>query len=143
MALWTFLRQEATAKSPPSGARCLECGGCCESFGGHLKASARDLDRWRKAGRSDLLARVNRLGWLWVDPVTKRAQAPCPFIVRIDRERARCAIYEQRPDICRDYPTLAHGKRCLRGVFLSWWLAVCCEALPEWNGLLGELALAV
>ena len=78
-----------------------------------------DLDRWRREGREDLLQRVNRLGWIWVDPVTKQLEESCPFIVKISDEKSVCAIQDTKPDICRDYPTLDHGKSCLRGVFLK------------------------
>ena len=98
---------------------CLCCGECCKSFGGHLHASEHDLERWRREGRADLLSRVNRLGWIWVDPETKQLEESCPFIVRTSDEKSICAIQETKPDICRDYPTLAHGKRCLKGVFLE------------------------
>ncbi len=97
---------------------CLQCGQCCESFGGHLHASLRDLRRWQEQGRQDLLDGVNRLGWIWVDPQTKQLLDTCPHLDRSDPEHVRCAIQEIKPDMCRAYPTLAHGKRCLRGVFL-------------------------
>jgi Fe-S-cluster containining protein len=97
---------------------CICCGKCCEYFGGHLHASAEDLKRWREQGRDDLLSRVNRLGWIWVDPVTKQMVDPCPFLERIAPDRQICRINDTKPDICRAYPTLAHGHRCLRGVFL-------------------------
>lgn len=99
--------------------RCLCCGECCESFGGHLHASTSDLERWRREGREDLLTRVNRLGWIWVDPETKETLERCPFIVKISEQQSICSIQETKPDICRAYPTLAHGNRCLRGVFLK------------------------
>lgn len=95
---------------------CACCGRCCESFGGHLTTSPHDLDRWRREGRDDLLCRTNRLGWIWVDPETKVPLDRCPFIVKIDEQRSGCAIQETKPDICRDYPTLAHGKRCVSGI---------------------------
>jgi len=98
---------------------CLCCGRCCESFGGHLHASAQDLDRWQHEGRKDLLSRVNRLGWIWVDPETKQLLDPCPFMKQLDERRKVCSINATKPDICRDYPTLAHGHRCLSGVFLK------------------------
>jgi len=99
-------------------AHCLCCGQCCESFGGHLHASEHDKQRWQKEGRDDLLARVNRLGWIWVDPDTKERLDRCPFIQETPEQLKICVIQDTKPDICRDYPTLAHGKRCLRGVFL-------------------------
>lgn len=121
---------------------CLQCGQCCESFGGHLTASPQDLIRWREHGREDLLAQTNHLGWIWVDPETKKLIKTCPHIDRSDPEHARCAIYEDRPDICRSYPTLAHGKRCLHGVFLSCWSTICCSPMVQWVGVLEEMPLA-
>jgi Fe-S-cluster containining protein len=104
--------------SKDRGSGCLCCGRCCDLFGGHLNASKADLERWRNLEREDLLSRVNRFGWIWVDPVTKRGMEKCPFLMRTGPDTAHCAIHEVKPDICRAYPTLAHGRRCLRGVFL-------------------------
>jgi len=129
-------------ETPQVEKTCLQCGQCCEAFGGHLHASPQDLIRWRERGRDDLLARTNRLGWIWVDPDTKQLVDPCPHIDRNDPEHFRCAIYPDRPDMCRAYPTLAHGKRCLRGVFLSSWTTICCSPLLQWVGVLEELPLA-
>lgn len=98
---------------------CACCGRCCESFGGHLNASQRDIERWKSEGRDDLLARVNHLGWIWVDPRTGRLEDPCPFIEKSADNCGLCLIHDTKPDICRDYPTLAHGHRCLSGVFLK------------------------
>lgn len=99
--------------------QCLGCGQCCKSFGGHLRASKSDILRWRQLERDDLLCRINRLGWIWIDPETGKMEDPCPFIEPIDEETAHCAIHAIKPDMCRDYPTLAHGRRCLRGVFMK------------------------
>jgi len=99
--------------------RCLCCGKCCRYFGGHLHTSAQDLERWKQQGRVDLLSRVNRLGWIWVDPETKQLLDPCPFLEQTDQRCWICSINDTKPDICRDYPTLAHGHHCLSGVFLK------------------------
>jgi Fe-S-cluster containining protein len=95
---------------------CLACGKCCELFGGHLRATTADLDRWRRLGENHLLDRVNRLGWIWVDPQTRRPVPTCPFLEATGPETKTCTIHAHKPDMCRDYPTLAHGHRCLRGV---------------------------
>lgn len=116
-SFWQHLFGHSPAESH-SQRQCLMCGDCCRAFGGHLHASEPDLQRWREQGRDDLLQRVSPIGWIWIDPATKRLEDPCPFIVRLDDEHYGCSIHEIKPDICRAYPTLAHGNRCLRGVFL-------------------------
>lgn len=98
--------------------RCTCCGNCCTAFGGHLNASRGDLERWRREGREDLLSRVNRLGWIWMAPQTGQPEGTCPFLGRSGTE-AFCRIHDTKPAMCRDYPTLAHGHRCLRGGFLK------------------------
>ena len=109
-----------SAPAPATGVTgCACCGRCCEFFGGHLQASNHDLERWRRENREDLLCRVNRLGWIWVDPQTKRLEDRCPFIEKTPENKGLCRINETKPDICRDYPTIAHGHRCLSGVFLK------------------------
>lgn len=108
-----------TAENYKISTGCACCGRCCELFGGHLNATVQDLERWRNEGRNDLLLRVNRLGWIWVDPITKQMIDPCPFIERASDNRALCRINDTKPDMCRAYPTLAHGRRCLSGVFLK------------------------
>lgn len=115
----------AGAPQPHAAHGCLQCGRCCESFGGHLHASRADLERWRELGREDLLRRVTAIGWLWLDPETGEMEERCPFLERTGPDTARCAIHDVKPDICRDYPTLAHGRRCLRGVFLGVGAIVC------------------
>lgn len=98
--------------------RCLGCGQCCEHFGGYLHASQADLERWKCLGRQDLLDLVNPSGWIWVDPRENRRGARCPFLRRIDEETAHCAIHDIKPDMCRDYPGLDHGRHCIRGIYI-------------------------
>jgi Fe-S-cluster containining protein len=127
----------------PSGLarhQCLCCGRCCESFGGHLNASRADLARWRSLGRTDLLRRVSAIGWIWIDPETGLLEPSCPFLERVGPDRQICRINEVKPDMCRDYPTLAHGRQCLRGVFLGW-AALCAEAAEIAEIALGAGAL--
>ncbi|MHB8766874.1 MAG: YkgJ family cysteine cluster protein [Deferrisomatales bacterium] len=108
-------RRMLPARSTPAQPACRACGACCELFGGHLRATPGDLERWRAQGRDDLLGRVNRLGWLWVDPATGAPVSPCPFFQRTTPASARCQIHDTKPEMCRAYPTLAHGGRCVRG----------------------------
>lgn len=113
---------------------CLACGDCCREFSWHLRASPQDIERWREHGRDDLLARVNRLGWIWVDPQTKERLPLCPFLVETGPDTAHCGIHEIKPDVCRAYPSEANFKMCLKGVFLR-------AAAPI--TLFGELILEV
>jgi len=115
---------------------CPDCGLCCASFGGYLRASPADLVGWIDLGRSDLLARVNHLGWIWIDPQTGWAFPQCPYLDRRDDGTTCCAIHETKPDMCRDYPTLAHDRRCLNGFFPALPL-LACEVLGE--GLTAQL----
>jgi len=95
---------------------CLACGDCCRQFSWHLKASARDIDRWRQLGRDDLLAGINDLGWIWVDPETKERLSLCPYLIETEDHKAHCGIHEIKPDICRDYPTYETYHQCLHGI---------------------------
>lgn len=125
---------------PQETTGCLSCGHCCETFGTHLRASRADLERWEALGREDLLASVNRLGWIWTDPQSGCSIVPCPHLVRQSADTACCAIHDIKPDMCRDYPTLAHGRRCPRGVFLALPLLACAALELAWE-LLEESAL--
>jgi Fe-S-cluster containining protein len=98
---------------------CARCGTCCRAFGGHLHASRRDLERWRRLGRDDLLRRVSGIGWIWIDPAKGILERSCPFLEVLGPESTACAIEDVKPDMCRDYPTVAHGRRCPRGVFVG------------------------
>lgn len=112
---WLDAFRRRPRKEPP---RCHCCGRCCEAFGGHLHASRADVERWRRLGRDDLLERVSSVNWIWMNPETGKLEDRCPFLVRTGPETAACSIQDVKPDMCRDYPTIAHGKRCLSGVFL-------------------------
>ena len=121
-----FGRAPAERKVPRH--QCLCCGQCCESFGGHLNASSADVERWRRLGREDLLRRVSAVRWIWIDPETGLLERSCPFLQRTGPDRQVCTINDVKPDMCRDYPTLAHARRCLRGVFLGWVPLCACTA---------------
>jgi len=95
---------------------CACCGKCCELYGGHLHAYDSDIKRWKSEGREDLLQMVNYLGWIWVDPVTKEPLGRCPFIQSSETsDLVLCSINDTKPLICRDYPPMEHGRRCIRG----------------------------
>jgi Fe-S-cluster containining protein len=100
----------------PSG--CLACGMCCELFGGYLRASKADLQRWRQHGREDLLSLVGPNDWIWMEAQDDRRGRPCPFLQRSQEDEARCGIHDVKPDMCRAYPSLDHGRHCVRGIYI-------------------------
>jgi Fe-S-cluster containining protein len=81
-----------------------------------LAAEESDLARWRAEGRDDLLCRVGEGGALWIDPESGAPLDRCPFLRRMTAELAQCAIHATKPDMCRDYPTEAHGFHCVQGI---------------------------
>jgi Fe-S-cluster containining protein len=74
---------------------CLDCGACCH--GANVILDEADFERWREAGRKDLLGRA----------YLKRADGKVTLRFAKDRrcqnlERDnKCAIYPIRPDNCR------------------------------------------
>ena len=94
---------------------CKLCGHCClnlvDAFRGCV--SDTDLQRWRNAGREDLLAWVdtielghdNRLHMVWVHPETGEEVDRCPWLLdMLDHKGHLCGIDAVKPDYCRDYP---------------------------------------
>lgn len=79
---------------------------CCRThFAFYVKDG--DLARWRRDGRTDILARFERDDAVWAgdrfvhgkDGTEVRS---CPFLVR-EGSRFACVIYDTRPRTCRDY----------------------------------------
>jgi Fe-S-cluster containining protein len=102
----------------PPGSPCTNCGKCCTnpSFMENLTATEKDVRRWRREGRDDILKFVDVLGRagkllpggdyadLWVDPETGDERSRCPFVRKVrGQPRYLCTIYETRPQVCRDY----------------------------------------
>jgi Fe-S-cluster containining protein len=96
---------------------CHACGRCCEAFGAVLHASERDLERWKKLGREDLLVYAGETGWLWLDEESGQRLQRCPFLTRTSEQRSICGIHDIKPDICRAYPSETVGRQCVSGVY--------------------------
>lgn len=102
---------EVAEESAPAwlASACTRCGKCClnEHYMMTLTATARDVARWQREGRDDILRYVAKvrpgLYDLWVDDGVELSR--CPFL-RKDRGAAtyHCRIYETRPEACRGYP---------------------------------------
>lgn len=87
---------------------CRRCGHCCRTLSYHAVCSGEDLERWRLAGRDDILARVGGggqgPGMLWVRPGTGLLTEQCPWLAAEPDGRFTCAIHELKPTLCRDFP---------------------------------------
>jgi Fe-S-cluster containining protein len=85
---------------------CLRCGRCCHTyFAFYVKES--DLARWRNEKRKDILEHLESREAVWAGDrfVSGASGFPvpaCPFLQR-EGHRFSCAIYETRPQTCRDY----------------------------------------
>lgn len=78
---------------------CTQCGRCCTNpdFMERLGISDEDMDRWRREGRQDILAKVSKeRGW--------RDAKPCAFLLDVGNGVHTCSIYQTRPETCREYP---------------------------------------
>lgn len=90
---------------------CNQCGKCCIKYGnGALVATQQEIDSWELFS-PDIFSYVNN-NEIWVDPHTKMKLSSCPFLVLEDKisvtaaNKYICSIYEDRPDDCRQYPSL-------------------------------------
>lgn len=85
---------------------CKSCGECCDKMGwGSLIASPRDLDRWEKEGRDDILDCAYLLPGmgadLWFDPETGDELDYCPFWDKT--AELQCKIQDTKPEICAEF----------------------------------------
>ncbi len=101
------------------GFACRQCGQCCRNLDYRNEVTAEDVQRWKEAGRRDILKWVGtarrpdgrRAYQIWVVPGTNRFAEVCPFLRhRSARNRWVCRIHEVKPAICRNYPvSRKHG----------------------------------
>lgn len=93
---------------------CNDCGHCCQTFG--RQPLVRDLSTvgdpafYETRGFTPQLVDGEARHVLWVDWLT-----PCPQHVE-----SRCAIYDTRPQTCRDFP--AHPRDVV-GTPCSYWFS--------------------
>lgn len=68
-----------------------------------MAASPEEIDWW-ETYRPDI-ARYARDGKIWVDPATGEYFDRCPWLQKSpDSKMFTCAIYDDRPEDCRQYP---------------------------------------
>jgi len=90
---------------------CNQCGKCCINYGGgDLAATKEEIDLW-EIFNPEIFEYVNN-GEIWFDPETGTRFKRCPFLEVAPKINAHapdiytCAIYLDRPDDCRQYPSL-------------------------------------
>ncbi|WP_045859194.1 YkgJ family cysteine cluster protein [Teredinibacter purpureus] len=84
---------------------CTQCGKCCIHYGGgDLAATPEEVEFWEtfRPNISEYVAN----GRLWVDPNSGKVLDKCPWLEHDSTsEKYSCAIYYDRPEDCRHYPT--------------------------------------
>lgn len=80
---------------------CLACGACCFQRAGTILVTETDIERWRDAGRRDILERLEP-GHFGYQAFEMSAAGCCVFHGTQAHPHA-CAIYEDRADVCRDF----------------------------------------
>ncbi|MDD1672337.1 MAG: YkgJ family cysteine cluster protein [Methanomicrobiales archaeon] len=107
-----------------SDQRCQQCGRCCERWGWGQKGIVEDLIPWLASNRQDILRhvsirysdgswssgsalsgkdlpRVSQLRY-WQD-TDGNPLHHCPFLRRSEDGKARCAIHDIKPAVCRGF----------------------------------------
>ena len=94
---------------------CTRCGHCCRILSFHAVCDPEDLERWRLAGREDILAWVggggDGTGMLWVRPGTNLLIEHCPWLAAEPDGRSACIIHDLKPNLCREFPGSAKHAR--------------------------------
>jgi Fe-S-cluster containining protein len=91
-----------------AGFACSRCGKCCQNFGSYLSIE-RELEEGHYYCRCSITgeyfyARMTRD--IRQDPGTttpSRGQTTCPFLFQEENGTFSCAIYPNRPLVCREY----------------------------------------
>lgn len=84
---------------------CNSCGKCCVKYGSNgLSASKQEINNWQEDALE--IAEYVHNGEIWFDPINKQPVSVCPFLQQSPNGQAyTCAIYYNRPDDCRYYPS--------------------------------------
>lgn len=86
---------------------CNQCGKCCIKYGdGRLSATPEEIDLW-EAFHPHIFQYVKGAE-IWFAPGTGAQLTRCPFLeveAGQGKEKYTCAIYQDRPEDCRLYPS--------------------------------------
>jgi len=90
---------------------CNQCGKCCIKYGdGGIEASIEEIEIWAIFRPS--IYQYVRKDKIWFAPETGEQLTQCPFLEKVpspssstEQVKYTCAIYEDRPEDCRHYPS--------------------------------------
>ncbi|MCO4798751.1 MAG: YkgJ family cysteine cluster protein [Colwelliaceae bacterium] len=90
---------------------CNQCGKCCIKYGdGGIEATIEEIEMW-EIFRPHIHQYV-RNNKIWFNPNTGQQLSQCPFLEKTQQNKNSCeqikytcAIYEDRPEDCRLYPS--------------------------------------
>lgn len=81
---------------------CKRCGKCCRKY--TVKLSNKDIRRIKKAGfRKEYFAEIDNFDRKYGNYALRRINNKCIFLTE-RHNKAYCQIYNNRPEICKDYP---------------------------------------
>lgn len=90
---------------------CNQCGKCCTKYGGgDLAVTKEELDLW-EIFNPEIFQYVKN-SEIWFDPTSGIKLTICPFLELEPKKKISiankytCSIYLDRPDDCRQYPSL-------------------------------------
>ncbi len=80
---------------------CLTCGACCYQRAGTILVSEHDLVRWKRAGRADILQKLDE-GHFGLMAFAMAESGACVHHGTAGEPHA-CRIYPDRGDTCREF----------------------------------------
>ncbi len=89
--------------------KCLRCGRCCLRVSLAVTVPPEDIEKWRRAGRYDILEWSNVLPWgnadIWLNKYSHDDDIPinCPWLRKDDNNKLSCSIQELKPSCCSQY----------------------------------------
>jgi len=84
---------------------CMKCAACCRD--NKVVLDPDDIERFRAAGRTDLIKRTSKKGIVRLLPLVRTKDKSCIHLAK----DLKCSIYAVRPFMCRDFP--AGTEQCM------------------------------